>query len=362
MKNTRSASTSRTRSSAPTVAEAVKQFIQQCEVARQKDVRSHVSVLQGTESVIGRAPAGPALAKSQLGPLRVSAHDLSLWFAARHPQSLAPSTAKRGMSSLRTFVSFCVRQGWADEQLLEACVSIAGSEPRRTWLRPEQLAAIEPLAKELDEYEYFAYRTMLSTGVRVAELLELVARDLDRREQVVRVRRGKGRGEGKARDVPVSRSFVVLWEAHVERFALRPQSPMFFHRDRQFTRGKGHWREADWILDTSARSSNKPMGRILEELTSAAQAELGLLAPEYLLTPHVLRRTFACLHAANYELGRDGWGIRTLQRAMGHSSLEVTAQYLADVETYVRKQRRTVDALEVAQSLAELARERPPTP
>jgi len=39
-------------------------------------------------------------------------------------------------------------------------------------------------------------------------------------------------------------------------------------------------------------------------------------------TPHVLRHTFAC------QALLSGMNIRTLQRRLGHSSLEITAKYL----------------------------------
>jgi integrase len=46
--------------------------------------------------------------------------------------------------------------------------------------------------------------------------------------------------------------------------------------------------------------------------------------------------------------------LRTLQRAMGHSSLETTAIYLNDVDDYINRHRRPQSVSESARELAAL--------
>src|SRR5262245_722991 len=56
----------------PTVAEGVERYLQHRRVARIKSIRDEISVLQGPRGrVVGKAASGPALAKSELGPIRM---------------------------------------------------------------------------------------------------------------------------------------------------------------------------------------------------------------------------------------------------------------------------------------------------
>jgi integrase len=66
--------------------------------------------------------------------------------------------------------------------------------------------------------------------------------------------------------------------------------------------------------------------------------------PNFVLSPHVMRRTFACLALIQHD--RDpstGLGLIQLQEAMGHASLNETRKYLSDVEGYLNRQRRRFD-------------------
>lgn len=161
------------KSPSPIVAKAVAECLAVLRIS-ERSKREYESALLGTTTkVVGKAAAGPALAKSHLGVLRVdrlTAALLGLWFEQRFPEYLAKSTRKKGMIALRHFVNFCIAQGWADESLRQACRSMPSSEARRTWLHPEVVQAWGRIAKEvLDEWRFFAWFVLLSTGVRVSE-------------------------------------------------------------------------------------------------------------------------------------------------------------------------------------------------
>lgn len=231
------------RRNVPTVARAGDHYLEREEAARKKDLRNLRSVLKGpNERVVGRRAAGPALANSELGGLacyRVTDIDLVRWFRARHPNHLAPATVKRGMSAQRGFLTFCVRQGWMDESVLEACFSVPDSNARREWLHPEQLDAISDLvdsSDELDDYERFGFAALRDLGVRTEEARRLRADDLDVRTKTVRVL-GKGRGQGKERTIPVDDAIVARWQTHVERHAVDRYGFMLFRREARFLGG-----------------------------------------------------------------------------------------------------------------------------
>jgi integrase len=346
----------------PTVAGSVDLYIERETAARKKDIRNLISVLRGPEKrVQGKRAAGPALAKSELGQLpcyRITDIDLVGWFSARHPNHLAPATVKRGMSAMRGYLGFCVRKGWMEEGVLEACFTAPDSNPRREWLHPEQLDPISRLVEqsdEFDDYERFAFALLRDLGVRPDEARRLRAHDLDPRTRTLTAL-GKGRGEGKERRIPVDDEIVARWQAHIRRMGIPRDGYMLFQRNTRFVGGSTE--EFEWITDTSEpMKSPKPLLRVMRKVSEVAEAELDPdLVPHFPLTPKVMRRTFACTQLILHSLGLGGMDVRTLQVAMGHTRLDTTQKYMADVEEYINATKRHVNTRDGARLIAELGR------
>ncbi|HEX8105750.1 MAG TPA: site-specific integrase [Solirubrobacteraceae bacterium] len=331
------------RRAVPTTAEAVDFFLAHCE--GQKSVKDHISVLRGTDGRRrGRKPAGPALAKSHIGaePLnRTTEQDFTRWFNQRHPDDLAPSTKKRGMSTMATFLDYCFSQGWVDASVLAAKRHMPASEPAREWLHPEQVQALQPIiySDEFDEYERFAWEAYISTGMRAFELPQARAKDLSHRSKLLHVPEGKGRGRGKSRDIPTDQTFRDRWRAHIERYGLGPNDYMFFSRQPKFV--EGSHREVEKVSDITRPASDqvfrRMMVRVREEVVAAARrGEFDMeLVPEFGITPKVLRRTFACNQLILSRIGKGGLDLLELQECMGHTRLDVTRIYLSDVHRYL---------------------------
>jgi len=329
----------------PTVAQAVTACLAVLRIS-QRSKREYESALLGTNTkVVGKAASGPALAKSQLGVLgvdRLTAALLGLWFEQRFPEHLAKSTRKKGMIALRHFVTFCIAEGWAERSLLQACRSMPSSEPRRSWLHPEIVQAWAAIAREvLDEWRFFAWFVLLSTGARVSEAARLRRSDLDPRTNELTLT-GKF---GKTRKVPVDSSFVDAWNAHVQRYAIAPSGWMFFYRSPRFTSQDAY----EWVVDKGRRCGAKPFQRLCEFVQVEAERQLPAeLTPNFKVTPHVLRRTFACIKLIENALGLGGMDLVTLQGVMGHEDLATTRDYLADVDSYLKSINRgdtnTLDA------------------
>jgi len=90
------------------------------------------------------------------------------------------------MSALSQLLKFCVMRGWLELTMLSACDTIARGRLITEWLRPEQVASLQPLVEELlDPYQQFAWRTYLSTGLRAEEVVALLPTDLDRRDGIL---------------------------------------------------------------------------------------------------------------------------------------------------------------------------------
>jgi site-specific recombinase XerD len=341
------------------VARAVAFYVDGERAARKKDIRNLISVLKGPEKrVQGKKAAGPALAKSELGQLRcdrVTDSDMRAWFLARHPEHLAPATVKRGMAAMRGFLNLCVRRGWMDELVLEACFSAPDSNPRREWLHPEQLDPISLLVEqsdEFDDYERFGFEMLRDLGIRPDEARRMRAHDLDPRTRTVTVV-GKGRGEGKERGIPVDEQIVAQWQAHIRRMGIPRDGYMLFQRETRFVGGSTE--EFEWITEMSRPMlSPKPLLRVMRKVSELAEAELAPeLVPHFPLTPKVMRRTFACTQLILHALGLGGMDVRSLQVAMGHTRLDTTQKYMADVEDYINATRRHVNTRDGARAIAE---------
>lgn len=353
----------------PTIAQAIDRFIPHRK-REGKDFRNDISVLRGTENrVTGKKAAGTALAKSELGGLRcdrVTDWDLSDWFEDRH-EALAHNTRRRGMATLRALIQYCITNRWMDEAMLEHFAPLPKVDAgHRDWLHPEQVVALVDLIEsdEFDAYQRFAFYTLLCTGVRPAELVKLRANDLDPRAQMLKIGAGKGAGDGKARKVPVDAEYIAMWKAHVSANSVRPTGWMFFRRHRQFIGGGSG--EVSWVEDKGRHATPTPIRRMLSHnearngraatsLWDLAQVELSAeLAPAFQITPRVMRRTFACLALIDHAISpNSGWDLRTLQKALGHASLEITQIYLSDVEEYLGLTRGRFNAVDAARRAAQ---------
>ena len=107
----------------------IDEYIRGQRAVGRKSVKDHVSVLKGaTHRVVGKKAAGTALGNTSFGLLRcdrVELPELVEWFFERH-EGLAAATRKRGMSSLRGFVKYCIGQGYMDERVLAGLMDVAG--------------------------------------------------------------------------------------------------------------------------------------------------------------------------------------------------------------------------------------------
>jgi integrase/recombinase XerD len=138
-------------------------------------------------------------------------------------------------------------------------------------------------------------QTLLETGARASELVQLRVEDIDLAERVITIRRGKG---GKGREVPIRRELMQLLRLHV---GARRAGPLFASRQR----GSG---------PVSHMLTRRRVGQIAREVARAA----GLTKRVY---PHLLRHTVATRLLA---LGMD---ITDLQRFLGHESIVTTRLY-----------------------------------
>lgn len=144
---------------------------------------------------------------------------------------------------------------------------------------------------ELDLKQRAILMTLYSGGLRLQEVIQLRAKDIDSVGMRIHIRAGKG---GKARYVMLS---FTLLDALREYFKLyRPTRWLFFGRDQE-----------------------QPLNpRTVQKMIVRAAAAAGLRKR---VTAHVLRHSFA-----SHLLDR-GTNLRYIQELLGHASLKTTMVY-----------------------------------
>ncbi len=243
---------------------------------------------------------------------------------ARHlaaERSAAPQTVRRRMACLRGFYKDLVRSGSLErspfaalQMQLPRAKSLPRGVTRADATRLAQAAWSVCLDRKLclpRKSFAAAVLLLLSTGLRVAELVQLRPMDFDQEGGGLHVR-GKGRRE--------RRVFVVddRLRALLTKLSARKSATSLLSPDGQ-----------DWSTQSVRRS-----------LRSFAK-EAGLTVH---LTPHMLRHTCATL------LLEDGVDLRFLQRLLGHENIATTAIYAHVGDVGLRK------ALETAALLSRLGK------
>jgi integrase/recombinase XerD len=153
-------------------------------------------------------------------------------------------------------------------------------------------------------------QTLLETGARASELVQLKVEDVSLAERVITIRHGKG---DRLREVPIRRELAQLLRLHV---GSRRAGPLFASRQQ----GSG---------PTPHVLTRQRVGQVVRAVAVAA----GIKKRVY---PHLLRHTVATRLLA---LGMD---ITDLQRFLGHESISTTRIY---AETTAATLQRRFDRL-----------------
>jgi integrase/recombinase XerC len=238
-------------------------------------------------------------------PGSISMGELRGFVSALHEAGYAKSSISRRLASVRSFMRFGQREGWAKSNPAKAL-----RNPRKGRKLPHFLTT-EEVGKLLDApkgtgaqavRDRAILETLYSAGLRVSELVGLTDGDLDFAAGIVRVR-GKGKRERLA---PVGSYAARALKRWLEIRKLSPREKI--GRDAPvFTNKFG------------TRLTTRSVARMLEKHLK----ETGL---DSRTSPHTLRHSFA-----THLLDR-GADIRSVQELLGHKSL-VTTQIYTHVST-----------------------------
>ncbi len=192
---------------------------------------------------------------------------------------------------IRTFVRFMIEEEYIDHVVRFVMPAIHRKE--MLCLTADQVQALTSKLKESRNRVMVTF--MVDTGVRRAELIALNWEDVDLGTGAVKVRRGKG---GNSRTVVAgfkTRKALMRYRRSVVK---GDKEPLF--QTRKHGRFSIHG---------------------IQSLFYRMSEETGIK-----VTPHALRRTFATLSL------RSGMGLIHLQGLMGHTTVEMTRQYISLLE------------------------------
>lgn len=154
-------------------------------------------------------------------------------------------------------------------------------------------------------------QTLLETGARASELVQLRVEDVSLAERVVAIRHGKG---DKRREVPVRRDLAQLLRLHI---GTRRMGPLFVSRQQ----GSG---------PTPHILTRQRVGQVVRDVARAAEITKRVY-------PHLLRHTVATRLLA---LGMD---ITDLQRFLGHEKFRHHPPLRGDDSRHAAAQIRSAD-------------------
>ena len=237
------------------------------------------------------------------GPADATSAILRRFASGLHAAGYAASTVARKLASMRSFFAFGQREGWVRTNPAKPLRGPKRGRKLPKFLTGDEIARL--LAAPRPEAagglrDRAILELMYSAGVRVQELVNLDADDLDLTNATVRVR-GKGRRERLGIVGAHARAALQAW------LTARPRPPAARGPKPLFTSKLG------------GRLSVRGVARLLEKHLAAA----GLAGRA---SPHTLRHSFAT------HLLDAGADIRSVQELLGHKSL-VTTQIYTHVTT-----------------------------
>jgi integrase/recombinase XerC len=238
-------------------------------------------------------------------PDSITMAELRGFVSALHEAGYAKSSISRRLASVRSFLRFGQREGWAKTNPAKAL-----RNPRKGRTLPHFLSTDEiskllaaPRGNSAQAIRDRAIlETLYSAGLRVSELVGLCDGDVDFVAGIARVR-GKGRRERLA---PIGSYAAQALQRWLKVRTLSPREKM--------------GREAPVFVNRlGTRLTTRSVARMLEKYLK----ETGL---DSRTSPHTLRHSFA-----THLLDR-GADIRSVQELLGHKSL-VTTQIYTHVST-----------------------------
>lgn len=280
-----------------TFRQAVQSFLQYCELERALSPNTLIAYADDLKHfrLFAADSLGPDFCPTQVDKLLIRS-----FIASLRERGLRIATIQRRVNCLRSFWSFLIDCGVETRESPLEGLRLPRKEHRVAAFlgEAEMLSMLTGAADQRLKWcgirDHAVLATLLFSGVRRTELLNLHLPDVRLDEGIFVVRQGKGR---RSRVVPIAPELAGILQGWL---AVRPTC------------------RHDYLFCNQMRGR---MGRhAMYHLFRKAKAQSGIERAE--VTVHTLRHSFAC------ALLKGGTNVVAIQQLLGHASLETTSIYL----------------------------------
>lgn len=209
---------------------------------------------------------------------------------------ISKRSINRKISTLRSFFLFLLKVGDVKVSPLENIQSLKFYADKQIPFSEEEMANLESLEGKVKNGSFLKeviIETLYQTGIRKAELCNLLFKDVDFSKKEIKIV-GKG---NKSRIIPISDKLINSFERYLTKRKPLEPSKMYF-----FVSAKGKKINDKFVY-------------------SAVNSYLGLVTSKTKRSPHILRHSFAT------HVLENGAEISKVKKLMGHSSLASTQVY-----------------------------------
>jgi integrase/recombinase XerC len=232
-------------------------------------------------------------------PAQINAAMVRSWMASLSLQKIQPRSINRKISSLKSFIKFCLVQGIMENNPTKAIQVLKTKKRLPSYVEEEQIVQLLNRIEFPDHFdgrtEYLIVSLLYHTGIRVSELVNLQSAQIDFSRKQLKVL-GKG---NKERIIPVHADLL-------ERITSYLDEKKVTHPEASYTQlllaPKGK--------PVTSRQAYDIVKKYLSLVTTAEKK-----------SPHILRHSFAT------HLTGNGAELNAVKELLGHTSLAATQVY-----------------------------------
>ena len=226
---------------------------------------------------------------------KVSTPIVKSYLVCLKEKGLANRSINRKLTTLRTFYTYCMREGVLDKTPMTGIKSLKQEKVLPKFISEHDINKVSFAGDDFaSRRDALLFELLYQTGMRQAELRGLRDADVDRAALLLKVH-GK---RNKDRFVPLSSQMIKL----IERYQALRDAAFTAKADRLLLNDKGEEMSPSYVY-------NK-VHHMLEGVTTLKQK-----------SPHVLRHTFAT------HLLDEGASLVAIQKLLGHEDLATTQVY-----------------------------------